>query len=174
MPVKARPQAALILIPTQLPLGFFMEWLHGMATMGILDQFLQRRRGGQITPVELALVGLSPSRPLPQQPADVRRPLCGKTPRPQRHKLLAQPAFGPVTPAEGAPLAPRHGGQRRVGSLTGRRAASLHPHLNITPNGHSIPLVARFQCRQDIKTFGLSPSSASAVTPRCGTPQARA
>src|SRR5919106_1527624 len=98
MSVKARPQAALILIPTQFPFGFFMELLNGMATMGILNQFLQRRRGGQIAPVELALFGLSPSGPLAQQPADVGLTLGGQTPSPHRHKFLAQPALGSMPP----------------------------------------------------------------------------
>src|SRR5262252_7735377 len=59
MSVKARPQPTLILIPTQLPFGFFMALLNGMTTMGIIDQFLHRRRGRQIAPIELVLLGLS-------------------------------------------------------------------------------------------------------------------
>ena len=55
MSVKARPQAALILIPAQFPLGFFMELLNGMATMGIIDQFLHHRRGWQIAPADLKI-----------------------------------------------------------------------------------------------------------------------
>ena len=72
MAVKARPQATLILIPTQLPFGFFMELLDRMATMGIFNQFLQCRRGGQIAPVELAFLRLAACRPLAQQPTDMR------------------------------------------------------------------------------------------------------
>src|SRR5688500_16543918 len=62
MPVKARPQPTLILVPAQFPFAFFMELFNGMATMGILNPLLQRRRGGQIAPIELVLFGLSASR----------------------------------------------------------------------------------------------------------------
>src|ERR671915_663996 len=67
MPVKARPQPTLILIPAQFAFGFFMELFNGMATLGIIDELFQCRRGGQGAPIELVLVGLSLSRLLPQQ-----------------------------------------------------------------------------------------------------------
>ena len=118
--VKARPQPTLILIPAQFPFGFFMELLNGMTTMRIIDLFLQRRRSRQVAPIELVLLGLSLSRPLTQQPADVGLTLGCQTPGPQPYKFLAQPTFGPMPPPNGAPLAPRHSSQGLISPLTGR------------------------------------------------------
>ena len=90
MAVKARPKTALILIPAQFFFGFLMELLNGMATMGILNQFLQRRRGGQVAPIELVFFGLPLSRPLSQQPADVCLTCCRQTPGSQRQSIHAK------------------------------------------------------------------------------------
>jgi hypothetical protein len=80
MAVKAWPQPALILIPAQLLFGLFMELLNGMATMGIIDQLVQRSRGGEIAPIKLAFLRLPTSRPFTQQPADVSLTLRGEAP----------------------------------------------------------------------------------------------
>src|SRR5918992_1757940 len=120
MSVKTRPQATLILIPAQLPLGFFMELLDRMATMGIFSQFLQRRLCRQIAPVELAFLRLAACRPLAQQPTDMRLAVRTQAPGAQRDKLLAQPAFSALSPTDGAPLAPWHRCQCLIGPLTGR------------------------------------------------------
>src|SRR5918994_6500034 len=110
MAVEARPQAALILIPTQLLFGFLMELFNRMAAMGIVYQLLQRSRSGQVAPVALALLRLPTACSFPQQPADVGFALSRDAPGPQGHKLFAQPALGAVPPADGAPLALGHGG----------------------------------------------------------------
>ncbi len=39
MPMKPRPQAALVLVPAQLPLGLFMELLNSMPAMAISTSF---------------------------------------------------------------------------------------------------------------------------------------
>jgi hypothetical protein len=123
---KARPQPTLILLPTPRPCGFFMVLLNGMATMGISNQVLPRRRGRQIAPRELGLLGLAASRPLSPQPADVGLTFCCQTPSPQCHTWLASPAWGAMPPSHGAPLAPRHGSPCLLGPLTGWHTASLY------------------------------------------------
>src|ERR671914_1233159 len=45
MPVEARPEATLIVIPPQLSLGLFMKLLHRIPAMRIARQLLQRRGG---------------------------------------------------------------------------------------------------------------------------------
>jgi hypothetical protein len=42
MPVKAWPQAALVLIPPQFLFGLLVKLLDRMAAMRIVDQLLQR------------------------------------------------------------------------------------------------------------------------------------
>src|SRR5918999_5865955 len=125
MAVEARPQTALILIPTQLLFGCLMELLDGVTAMGIVYQLLQRSRSGQVAPVKFALLRLSTSRPLPQQPTDVGLALSRDAPGPQGHKLLAQPALGAVAPANGAPLAFGQLCQHLIGPLVWRRTTML-------------------------------------------------
>src|SRR5918993_3581118 len=95
MAVKARPQTALILIPTQLFFGFLVELLNGMAAMGIINQLLQRGRGRQVAPVKLALLRLPTGSSLAQQPADAGFTLSCEAPGPQGDELFAQPALTP-------------------------------------------------------------------------------
>jgi hypothetical protein len=59
------------LIPAQLRFRFLMILLYPVATVGILDQHRQGRRGGEVTP-EIFLVSLGPpARTLADQPADM-------------------------------------------------------------------------------------------------------
>src|ERR671917_54932 len=155
MAVEARPQTALILIPAQLLFGFFMELLNGMATMRIVDQLLQRSRGRQVAPVELALFGLTTSRPLAQQPADMGLALSRQTPGPYSHKLLAQPALGAVAPADGAPLTLGQRCQHLIGPLACRRAATLGTYLKIAPHRHHIAFVSLLQPRQEMGVVAI-------------------
>src|ERR687893_1346360 len=123
MAMEARPQTALILVPAQLLFGLFMELLNGMTAMGIVNQLLQRRRGWQITPIEVAFLGLTTGRPLPQQPANVGLTFGRDAPGAHGDKLLAQPALGAVAPADGAPLVLGHRRQHLVGRLAERCTA---------------------------------------------------
>ena len=74
MPVETPPQPSLVLVPAQFPLGLFMELLDGMAAMGNVHQFLQGSRGRQVAPIVFALLWLTTSCPLSQQPAHVASP----------------------------------------------------------------------------------------------------
>jgi hypothetical protein len=57
MPMKSRPQAALVLVPAQLPLGLFMELLDGMAPVGIPGQLCQCGLRRQVAPMVLGPPG---------------------------------------------------------------------------------------------------------------------
>src|SRR5712691_1327180 len=70
MPVEPWPQAALIVVPTQLLFRLLMELLDRMPAMSIVDQLFQRGRGRQVTPIELGLLRLPTGGSLPEQPAD--------------------------------------------------------------------------------------------------------
>src|SRR5215831_3051331 len=64
MPVKAEPQAALVLVPAHFPFGLLMELLDRIPPMGIPRQLFPRGGGRQVTPVVLPLLGLPPCRAL--------------------------------------------------------------------------------------------------------------
>src|SRR5712691_4876590 len=72
MPVKARPQSTLILVPAQLLFGLLMKLLDGVPAMGVVDQLLQRGRGWQVAPIVLVFLGLPTRSSLPEHPADTR------------------------------------------------------------------------------------------------------
>src|SRR5215218_2624132 len=58
MPVEARTQPPLILIPAHLTFGLFMELFDGIPPMGIAGQLVHHGRCRQIAPVVLPLPGL--------------------------------------------------------------------------------------------------------------------
>src|SRR5687768_1663572 len=72
-----------------------------MMAMGIVDQLLQRGRGWQITPIEVAFLGLTTGSALAQQPANVGLTFGRDAPGTHGDKLLAQPALGAVAPRAG-------------------------------------------------------------------------
>src|ERR671937_2858824 len=103
MPVEARPQPPLVLVPTQFPFGLLMELLHDMPPVGIARQLFQRGRGRQVTPGVFPLFGLALCGTLAQQPALAPLSVTGDAPALHGHKLLAQPPFGALPPANCAP-----------------------------------------------------------------------
>src|SRR4029079_8428943 len=66
VPVEARPQPPLVLVPAQQPLRFLVILLHPVPPMRILHHLLQRRVRAEVAPVVTPLlVGAI----LPGQPA---------------------------------------------------------------------------------------------------------
>src|SRR2546428_13634057 len=128
MPVKARPQPALILVPAQFLFGLLMQWLDGVPAMGVVDQLLQRGRSRQVAPIILVFLGLPTRRSLSQQPADMGFALRRDPPGAHGPELLAQPSLAPVPPADRAPLAPRHGGQPEVDPVGVGSIPTLRAH----------------------------------------------
>src|SRR5256884_8890478 len=110
MPVKARPQPSLILVPAQFLFGLLMKLLDGMPAMGVVDQLLQRGRRRQVAPIVLVFLGLPTSRSLPQQPADTGSTLRRDPPGAHGYELFVQPSLAPVPPPDRTPLVPGHGG----------------------------------------------------------------
>jgi hypothetical protein len=111
MPMKARPQPPLVLIPAPLTCGLCMALLDGLAALGNVHQRLPGRRGWQIAPIVRAFLRRPAGGPLPQQPANAGLVFRRQAPTPQCPALLAQPPRGPVSPADGAPRAPGQGRQ---------------------------------------------------------------
>src|SRR5918999_2881946 len=89
MPMKARPQPPLVLVPAQLALGLFMKLLNRMPPMGIAGQRFEGDPRGQVAPEVFPFLGLAPGGPLPDQPALVSVPVTGHAPAAYAHKLLA-------------------------------------------------------------------------------------
>src|SRR4030095_2101094 len=56
VPVEARPEAPLILVPSHFPFGLLMELLDGIPPMGIPGQLFQCGSGRQVAPGELPLL----------------------------------------------------------------------------------------------------------------------
>src|SRR5262247_3180972 len=50
VPMKAGPQASLVLIPSHFSFGLLMELLDGIPSMGIPGQLFQPRGGRQVAP----------------------------------------------------------------------------------------------------------------------------
>src|SRR5215813_4306920 len=59
-PMAPRPQAALVLVPAQLPLSLFMARLARLAPVGHAGQLRQRRLPRQVAPEILAVLGRPP------------------------------------------------------------------------------------------------------------------
>jgi hypothetical protein len=144
MPMKTRPQTPLIVIPTQFPVGFFMELLYRIAPMGIADQLVAHGRGRQVTSVILPVLRLTTAGPFPQQPADMSLAVAGDPPAAHGHKLLPQPSLGLLPPTDRPPLPMGQGLQHLIGSLhrTPRFAPSTHPEVRAHP--HHIAFLSRF------------------------------
>src|SRR5918999_3876583 len=125
VPVEAGPEATLILVPSHLPFGLLMELLDGIPPMGIPGQLFQCGRSRQIAPVALPLLRLALGGPPPDQPACVPLAVPSPPPAAHRHKLLAQPAFAALAPANRAPLPPGHALEQCIGPphRGGRRPA---------------------------------------------------
>src|SRR6266849_635635 len=71
--VKAWPQPALVLIPTQAHFGFFMKLLDPGAPVSVLGHHRQRRVGGKVAPEVFRIRRLAPPRPLANRPTDMPR-----------------------------------------------------------------------------------------------------
>src|SRR5712691_2250725 len=138
MPVKARPQPALILVPAQLLFGLLMPLLDGVPAMGVVDQLLQRGRSRQVAPIILVFLGLPTRSALPEHPADTGCALRRDPPGAHGYALLAPPSLAPVPPADRTPLAPGHGGQHLVAPLGVGGIPTFWAHLKVGSHGHHI------------------------------------
>jgi hypothetical protein len=135
MAVKAGSQQPLVLVPLQLPFGLFMKLLAHILPMGIAGQLVHRGRRGQVAPVVFPLLGLPTGGTLAGQPSNISRAIADDPPTAHRHKLLAQPACGPLPPADRAPLPARQGLDELLGA---RRRAHRLP-LPTSPAIRALP-----------------------------------
>src|SRR5947209_19715836 len=95
MPVEARPESALVLVPAQQALGLLMISFHPVSPMGVLHQPLQGQIRPEVAPVipSLAIGGI-----LADQPARSSPPRRGHPPDPPGDELAAHPAPTPLPP----------------------------------------------------------------------------
>src|ERR671931_827847 len=141
LPMKPRPQAALVLIPAQLPFGLFMKLLDRMPPMGIPGQLFEGGVWRQVAPAIFLFLGLPPGGSLPPQPAAVALPGTAHPPALQRHKLFAQPPFGAPPPANRPPLPAGHGLEQFIGPPHRGGGRAPHAHREVCPHPHHIPLL---------------------------------
>src|SRR3954463_1079195 len=96
VPVEARPQPPLVLVPAQQLLRFLVILLHPVPPVGILHHLLQRRARAEVAP-EVAPLPVAAI--LPDQPADPPRAVRPHPPAADRHA----PPTHPPPPATGPP-----------------------------------------------------------------------
>src|SRR5512139_214989 len=108
--MEAMPQAALVLIPAQEALGFFMKLLDPVAAMRVLHHRPQRRVEQEVAPEVLPLAR-APGGPLADQPADMPGAIAINTPTADAYEFGPQPTLTAFTPADGLPLPPGQGRQ---------------------------------------------------------------
>src|SRR5437899_2647745 len=88
MPVEARPQPPLILVPAQQTLGFLVILLHPMPTVRVLHHPLQRHLRTEVAPV---IPPFAVGSILTDQPARTTMPRRGHAPAPRCDKPPAHP-----------------------------------------------------------------------------------
>jgi hypothetical protein len=81
--MEAVPAATLVLIPSQLTLGFFVILLDPVATVCVLGQFGERRFGREVTPEVLPLTLTRTRRTLADQLAEMACSVTINTPAAQ-------------------------------------------------------------------------------------------
>ena len=119
--MKAGPQPALVIIPSQKRFAALVKFLNMPTSMGIFHHLHQGHRLGKVGKVAFPIARLSSGRSLPDEPAQLLPlPLQGAI-DPKGDKLLAQPALTPFPPGHRLPGRTRHVLPRHsLGHLTGK------------------------------------------------------
>src|SRR3954467_12825015 len=106
VPVEARPQPPLVLVPAQQFLRLLVILLHPVPPVGILHHLLQRRARAEVAP-EVAPLPVAAI--LPDQPADPARAVRPHPPAADRHEPPTRPARSrPPPPASSGPPRTAH------------------------------------------------------------------
>lgn len=171
VPVEARPEAPLILVPSPVPAGLLMARLDDLPPRGVPGQLFQGSGGRQGTPVELALLQRASAGPLSDPPAHVPLPVTGHAPAAHRHTLLAQPALTALAPAPRAPLPPGYTVAQFISPPHRGGRCPSHRPLEVGPHRPDIPLLPGLQARPHVgggSLIGLGEHTAM------GPPHARA
>ncbi len=108
--MKAVPQPARVLIPTQQALGFFTELLNPITSMGVLHQGCQGCVRWEVAP-EVIPVTVAAGGSLADQPANVAVSITIDTAAADGGELGAQPTLAPFSSADGLPLPARQNTQ---------------------------------------------------------------
>src|SRR4051812_32443299 len=145
VPVEARPQPPLVLIPAQQLLRSLVILLHPVPPMRILHHLLQRRARAEVAP-EVAPLPVAAL--LPDQPTDPPRAVRPHPPAADRHEPPTQPALAAFTPVDGMPRSLALGGDRRVGPL--RRRPPLRGHREVAADGGHMTLLADVQSIEEV------------------------
>src|SRR5271166_519220 len=146
VPVKARPQPSLILVPAQQTFGLFVILLHPMPTMRVLYHPLQRYLRTEVAPVvpPLAVGGI-----LTDQPARTTMPRGRHAPATLPDKAPAHPALASLPPGYRAPRPRRLRPHQDVGPSR-RPAAPRQRHGEVGADGDHVVLSALLQAVQEV------------------------
>lgn len=129
IPMKAMPQASLILIPTQFAFGFFMILFNPVPPMRVFNQLTQTHLRRKVTPTVFPVARLPRRRTLSNQPAEMTMSLTVAAPAPQGHKTRPQPTARAFLPTEGVPLPSGQRLQDRTACLN--RGGASRPKLTL-------------------------------------------
>ncbi len=150
VPMEAYPLPSLILSPSQLVFGIFVESIYVPTSMHILHHLLQlgihRKVREVVFPISLPL---SIAWSFADEPAQcltltIQSAICT-----HRHKLLSQPSLGSFTPADGWPLPPGNLMQRRISSLDTLFWIIVQDNSEVAWHGIHIVFFALLQTRSD-------------------------
>ncbi len=107
VPMEAYPLPSLVLSPSQLVLGIFVEPIYVPTWMNILHHLLQlgiNRKVREVIfpiPLPLSIAWSLTDEPTQCLTLTIQSAICTHC-----HKLLSQPSLGSFTPADGCPLLP--------------------------------------------------------------------
>src|SRR5512135_696946 len=134
MPVEARPQPPLILVPAQQALGLLVELLHPVLPVDILHHAFQSHRRSEVAPVIFAL---PLGHLLADQPAPPTPPRRPHTPATQRDEASPHPAIASLPPGHRSPRPRRLGCDQDVRPVR-RLAAPRELHGEVGADGDHI------------------------------------
>src|SRR5262245_6823098 len=141
VPVEARPQPPLVLIPTQQFLGLFVVLLHPVPPVRVAHQRLQTRPRPQVAPVVTALaVGTV----LPQQPTHPPLAVGPHPPATHHHERRLQPTLATFAPADVPPQPRRLRPHHQVGAA-GPAATAVQRHGEVAAHGDDVTLTPLLQ-----------------------------
>lgn len=131
-----------------------MILLHPVAVVSIFDQHLQGGAARKVTPEILPLPLLSPSGPLPNQPAHMAGSIAIHQPAPQGQQLRPPPPCGPLTPRDAVPGAPGLRYQHRIDPAHRSVGSTAQHHTEI---GRTAITCRSCRCANPLGKLGFSP-----------------
>src|SRR6516225_7781646 len=150
MSVETRPQAALILVPTQQTLGLLVILFHPVTTVRILHHLRQGHAWTEVAPV---VTPFAVPTILAYQPADPPLAVRPHPPATHGHETRAQPALAALPPADGPPLPLGLSGDHDIGPR--RRPCTSQRYGEVAADGHHVAFLPLVQTIEEIRVVPI-------------------